>query len=603
MGLLAKFFGFDVTDKDVEDAYKLAGEKIADEAKKATPCVPPKPFPSIKSFSFATGGIVGRPVDQILLSTGGIAPRSAKKTVENMRKRKPEPKPVVVTELPTNFKPDLVKQVISGKGKLFKPLNNMFDWSASPQGQAHWQSVTSGYVSRDGWADNVGYKVPKQDIEYLEACMDLYYELQKKESKVEQDNKVKQPSEERSWAIAKLPTDYNEAAVLRLLNTNSRLTVSDLKNMFHWDSCDFRGPEYWQALLNEVEAGTRTRLYKDDLSYLRALQNFHMKEQVNLLKKDAKELTEKSEEELKKDAAPALTEVTSLPRDFDDVPVKMLLNLQPHVTGMWAGFHQAEQLQKAFDWDSVTGVCNWERLYMELVASENMIDLQEKHPHVAAWLLGCLAAHGLKDRKDRKERTGEYSPFIGSSHAAVAGGEDNKATIADGAITAEKLRPEPYEPTQVFLKDILEKKDENFLRLLLVKCDYDLDATVKKLLGECMYLDEVEVRTNLPEHIYRLGNSLRAELHGWFNGNGRLLQTGPEIVDCFLSCTSMGTLADNAGLWTIEQKNPETGERTTYDNLGESHALHVILASDMLTLLEEQKVLCLMNLMLRKFPN
>ena len=88
-----------------------------------------------------------------------------------------------------------------------------------------------------------------------------------------------------------------------------------------------------------------------------------------------------------------------------------------------------------------------------------------------------------------------------------------------------------------------------------------------------------------------LCESLLDEVQEWFSGNGRLLDTGPEIVDCYLSCKDEGE-------WIISELDSKSGACLDWDTLESRSAYHIILASDFLTLDQEQKVLCLQNLTL-----
>jgi hypothetical protein len=147
-------------------------------------------------------------------------------------------------------------------------------------------------------------------------------------------------------------------------------------------------------------------------------------------------------------------------------------------------------------------------------------------------------------------------------------------------------------PASICLADHLKQKGELYFRTVLSDVKYDYEAAVARLCGDNARLDVDEVTTNLRKAMLRLRERLLEEIQSWFGGNGRLLETGPEIVECYISCRN--------GVWWLEEREAKSGKLGVAEEICSRIAYHVILASDVCNLLQEQKVMCLMNLILRR---
>ena len=148
------------------------------------------------------------------------------------------------------------------------------------------------------------------------------------------------------------------------------------------------------------------------------------------------------------------------------------------------------------------------------------------------------------------------------------------------------------EAKTICLADHLKIHGQKYLIDLLSSVKYDYGDAVLKLCGNNLRLDVDEVQKNLRKHMVRLREQLIDEVQSWFCGNGRLLETCPEIVDCYLSCRNGG--------WWLEERDATTGDTLVRNDICPRLAHHLILASDVCNLIQEQKVMCLMNLVLRK---
>lgn len=163
-----------------------------------------------------------------------------------------------------------------------------------------------------------------------------------------------------------------------------------------------------------------------------------------------------------------------------------------------------------------------------------------------------------------------------------------RAETAALAKLLEELKPKPLS-----LADHLREQPEDYLRKLLVDVDYDYTNACRKLMSDELRLNQDDVKKNLNRHMVTLRNDLQSEVQTWFNGNGRLLNTGPEIVDCFIACSKRMT-------WHISEMGASSGCPLVETAVNSRIAYHLIVAADILDLEQEQKVLCLHNLTIRR---
>ena len=177
------------------------------------------------------------------------------------------------------------------------------------------------------------------------------------------------------------------------------------------------------------------------------------------------------------------------------------------------------------------------------------------------------------------------------AHSAIVGGQNN--FVADVVKTFGAKVVKVPAPAPSTLSEHLQKQGNEYLRELLVGVDYGYGDAVLKLMGDNLQLGLEDCEKNLRKHMLKLRERLLEEVQSWFCGNGRLLETGPEIVDCYLSC-------DRDGEWHLKECDPVTGGTLVREEICSRLAHHIILASDVCNLLQEQKVLCLMNLILRR---
>jgi len=476
-------------------------------------------------------------------------------------------------KIPGNFKPDLVKIVLGGRGKLFKPLNEMFNWGDTPQGQAHWQSLASNYTGRTHCHGNE-WKVPEKDREYLQSLLDAYEDTQRfkltpkpdpvaaadkivadaeKEKAVSgQDNSVR----DEVLTPTKLPESYKPLDVEKLIK-NTYIHHEDLWNAFAWAATP-QGQTHWQQLYSKASTGN-CRLSPNDIVYLQGLQRLHenklvkvqCRKEMEKLKAEAARLSEEVEAELPK-----------IPAGFDLFETECVLGLTCGLTGC-TGPSQAKHLGKAFDWKTTpqdAGI--WKKLHWQMMQSDNAIDLK-KHRHlIYDYLLGVVAMHGQQQN-----------------------GKSQKL----------ELKVKITEPKKVTLVEHLAKQNKDYLRLLLVEVNYDYEAAVLKLMGDCLQLDEAETRKSLKGRLLELLETLRDEVASCFNGSGRLLGTGPETVDCFLSCNSQF-------IWYLSERDSTNGALREQTPIASAFAHHLIQATDMgLTIEQDAKVRCLHNLMLLRW--
>jgi hypothetical protein len=95
----------------------------------------------------------------------------------------------------------------------------------------------------------------------------------------------------------------------------------------------------------------------------------------------------------------------------------------------------------------------------------------------------------------------------------------------------------------ICLADHLKIHGQKYLIDLLADVKYVYGDAVLKLCGNNLRLDVDEVTKNLRKHMIVLREQLINEVESWFSGSGRLLETGPDIVECYLS------RAKGDGLW------------------------------------------------------
>jgi hypothetical protein len=468
---------------------------------------------------------------------GKHAVQSAKETVEGMRKREPKDSPEKIAEqsvpvkVPRNTKPELIKHVLKGEGRIFKSLGDMFDWSDTPQGQVHWQAVASAYVARDGSDADQRYKLGKNDREYLEAVLVSYEDSlktkfdpvaaadqivsgiekigwpNKKEWDMREDKELdlekdSPPPPPETRVPTKLPDSYQRAYVNDLL-MKKHASARDLWKAFHWEDTP-QGNEYWKKVYDQLIKDSYMRLPSDAKEYLRALQKLD------------DECRQKEDREARQTVRQLRAEAAELKAEAAEL--------------------KAEAAE----------------LKAEALAMKQSIE-ESKHG---------VAVGG---------------PIVGGQYHFIGGGQT-------GTITESKT---------ICLADHLKIHGQKYLIDLLVDVDYVYGDAVLKLCGNSPHLDVDEVTKELRKHMVVLREQLINEVQSWFSGRGRLLETGPEIVDCYLACSTDGQ-------WLLWEKDSVTGGTLVREEICSRLAHHLILASDVCNLMEEQKVICLMNLILRR---
>lgn len=221
----------------------------------------------------------------------------------------------------------------------------------------------------------------------------------------------------------------------------------------------------------------------------------------------------------------------------------------------------ASDLWKAFSWaDTPQEDGYWARLHAQLNRDKEM-----KLPEDARQYL--LGLQKLDDEQGWQE-----SIDIKAQDGSVVG----TCTITS--------------PASICLAEHLKQKGDGYLQQLLADVNYVYGDAIMKLCGDNLRLDVDEVTSNLKGSMVRLRERLRDEVAAWFRGNGLLLETGPEIVECYLSCKDH--------VWRISERNSLTRRMGVSEDICSRIAYHVMLASDVLTLQQEQKVMCLINLLL-----
>jgi hypothetical protein len=239
---------------------------------------------------------------------------------------------------------------------------------------------------------------------------------------------------------------------------------------------------------------------------------------------------------------------------------------------------------EAFDWsDTPQGRDYWKGIYEQAVADRKMW-----LPHYAREYL--LAMQKLDDDQESKsmetqlhqrQRNAELESKTASNTIDIKS-PDNRI-VGTCTITDSKT---------ICLADHLKIQGQKYLIDLLADVKYVYGDAVLKLCGNNLRLDVDEVTTNLRKAMLRLRERLLEEIQSWFGGNGRLLETGPEIVECYISCRN--------GVWWLEEREAKSGKLGVAEEICSRLAHHLILASDVCNLLQEQKVMCLMNLILRR---
>jgi len=299
---------------------------------------------------------------------------------------------------------------------------------------------------------------------------------------------------------------------------------------------------------------------------------------------------------------------SELPGGFDVFEVECVIGTVHGLAGM-TGAHQAKHLMAAFDWGAATApACGfWDALHLQMLQSDRAIDLKTAEPRLYAYLLGCVALWQKQENaklavepthKSETTTVDNYDAgFVNGpqpevpAHSAIVGGQNN--FVADVVKTFGAKVVKVPAPAPSTLSEHLQKQGNEYLRELLVGVDYGYGDAVLKLMGDNLQLGLEDCEKNLRKHMIRLRERLLEEVQSWFSGKGRLLETGPEIVDCYLSC-------DRDGEWHLKECDPVTGGTLVREEICSRLAHHIILASDVCNLLQEQKVLCLMNLILRR---
>lgn len=159
--------------------------------------------------------------------------------------------------------------------------------------------------------------------------------------------------------------------------------------------------------------------------------------------------------------------------------------------------------------------------------------------------------------------------------------------------SAEQLAAQPVPSKSILLADHLESKPDTYLREILVAVNYDYDQAVERIVSHSIHLDHDEVHLHLKKHISMLRSSLRDEVRSWFNGKGRSLETGPAIVDCWLSYHP-------DGYWRLSERSIASDRVLIDSKIPARLAYHLILASDLMTVSQDQQTLCLHSLILGK---
>lgn len=212
---------------------------------------------------------------------------------------------------------------------------------------------------------------------------------------------------------------------------------------------------------------------------------------------------------------------------------------------------------------------------------------QNHHPHCGTQYRGC---HPTACPSDHFDRTGKWVPDLAydSSRYAVAGGTENRSAASPYNFTATVVEPAP-----VSLADHLAGQPAKYLRALLVEVDYDYGDAVLQFMADNLRLDVDEVTKNLRKHMLTLRESLIDEVASWFVGRGRALGTGyPDIVECYLSY-------DN-NVWRLSERETDSGKLGVSEEICSRLAYHLMLMSNELGIEQDEKVTCLMNLILRR---
>jgi hypothetical protein len=506
----------DAIHRAMDGPIKKLTEQVDEEMLKKSPVVP-----------YVNQGVASSDIEQWLMAErkakNAVEVRGTKETVEGMRKREAkdsvEQSVPTKVSLPRNTKPDLIKHVLAGEGRIFKSLGDMFDWSDTPQGQAHWQSVASAYVARDGWDADQRYRLKKSDREYLEAVLVAYYDSLKKEPEMLSDKDSSEPSDTTtvdSYDAGWLPPGHvfcrsHEPACRLARQMISDGYMFEFMDRAVWHPCDPKENFEADGLYRQVLPGKQTQ------PILRGGRGEYV-------------------------AGPQPEE-----------PVKLVLE-QP------TGETSAPPVAGA-----PCPACKGPTQAMTFKHSGKDVD----------WCDRC--------------KTGQ-SPEK-STHQFIGGGQQNTIDIrsSDGSRIGTCTITEPK---TICLADHLKIQGQKYFIDLLADVNYVYGDAVLKLCGNNLRLDVDEVQKNLRKHMVRLREQLIDEVQSWFCGNGRLLETGPEIVDCYLSCS------DN--VWWLAEREAKSGNLGVAEEICSRLAHHLILASDVCNLLEEQKVMCLMNLILRR---
>ena len=233
-----------------------------------------------------------------------------------------------------------------------------------------------------------------------------------------------------------------------------------------------------------------------------------------------------------------------LPLGFSEQDMRGVVGLKPRTVE--TGAQQADCLRNAFHWPAVAYPClmeswlrGWQTLYNQMQTSSDPLDLSVTHPKVYQWMLECLGRHAVQS---------------------------------------------PPSAERVTLQSIL-RSDPDYLRRAITRSTYSLSA-LRKLMQSDYQTIQMPSDEELSRELRPLQEELLAEVKGWFAGKGRCLETGPERVSCWI-------FVDESGYFFIRQ----TGV-SLLQMLPLQLALHIILANDVLNLIQENKVLVLHNLLL-----